>query len=90
MISSSLATPNHLYITRHGVDDRVLAVDRRTGAVDWHWDINQDRAGGNGSFGKGGTVSHLTVYQDPADANRSIFTADENGYVVAYRLFGQF
>ena len=84
------STPNHFYVTRHGVPDRVLAVDRRTGAVDWHWDINQDRAGGQGTLGKGGTVSHLTVYQDPADANRSIFTVDAKGYVVAYRLFGQF
>lgn len=87
LVSSS---PRHLFITRSGRSDRVLAINRESGAIDWHWDINPDRAGGTGRMGRGGPVSHIVNYQDPDDAQRSIFTVDERGYVVAYRLFGQF
>lgn len=84
------STPRHLLVTRQGSSDRILAVNRHTGVVDWHWSINADRAGGEGRMGRGGPVSHLVTYHDATDANRSIFTVDDKGYVVAYRLFGQF
>jgi outer membrane protein assembly factor BamB len=84
------STPNQLFVTRAANPNRILAVNRESGAVDWHWDINGDRAGGEGRYGRGGPVAHMTEYQDPSDDVRSIFTVDDNGYVVAYRLFGQF
>lgn len=87
LVSSS---PRHLFVTRPGQTDRVVAINRRTGVVDWHWDIDRDRAGGDGSMGRGGRTQHIIDYQDPRDAQRSIFTVDADGYIVAYRLFGQF
>lgn len=84
------STPRHLYINRPDQGDRILAVNRRTGVVEWHWDINPDRVSGDGHHQAGGPVQHLVTYQDPRDSNRSIFTVDADGYVVAYRLFGQF
>jgi len=86
LVSSS---PRHLFVT---IDDgsEVLALNRDNGKIDWRWDIDDDRAGGEGRFGRGGPVSGVIEYVDPRDLNRSIFTWDDDGYVVAYRLFGQF
>lgn len=84
------SSPRHLFVTRPGRGDRVIAINRRSGQVDWHWDIDRDRAGGDGRMGRGGRTQQIVDYHDPRDAQRSIFTIDASGYVVAYRLFGQF
>lgn len=72
------STPEHLYITC-GASTVVQAINRRTGATDWAWDLND---------GRKDKVLQVTAYQDPTDQNRSIFTVDEQNRVVAYRLFG--
>lgn len=74
------STPEHLYLM--GEDSFVVsAVNRKTGAVDWAWNLNSGRSDRH-------QVAQVTQYQDPTDINRSIYTIDANGRVDAYRLFG--
>lgn len=72
------SSPGRLYVTRSD-STVVLAVDRHTGGVDWHWDVQEARDN---------PIVHITPYVDPADKVRAIVTVDEAGKVVAYRLFG--
>jgi hypothetical protein len=75
------STPEHLLVRRPG-DERIHALNRRRGAVDWTWDPREDHGGDRA---RGVTVVPL---QDPSDLLRSIFTIDEKGKVLAYRLQG--
>ncbi|HYE04894.1 MAG TPA: PQQ-binding-like beta-propeller repeat protein [Planctomycetota bacterium] len=76
------STPEHLYVTTTN-SSLVQAVNRSTGKLDWAWKLDEGR-------GKriGGDIVHVSQYQDPNDLNRSIYTVDGDGQVVAYRLFG--
>ncbi len=87
LVSSS---PRHLYVVNSEDPSMVHALNRKTGRFEWRWEIDADRAGGQGMYGRGGPVDQITTYQDPDDLNRSIFTVDKDGYIVAYRLYGQF
>jgi hypothetical protein len=83
------STPTHLFLTTPK-SSVIYALDRTNGQYSYQWNIDGDRAGGNGSLGKGGPVRGFTQYQDNTDQNRSIITWDDKAYVVSYRLFGQF
>lgn len=83
------STPTHLFLTAPK-SSVIYALDRSNGQYSYRWNIDGDRAGGNGSLGKGGPVRGFTQYQDNTDQNRSIITWDDKAYVVSYRLFGQF
>jgi hypothetical protein len=79
------STPQHLFLT-YPDSTVVLAVRRDSGQLEWAWDCDEERAGGHG---KDAThVEHITEYADPTDLNRSIFTVDSKGQVIAYRWFG--
>ena len=75
------SSPSHLYCTRER-SAVILAVNRGTGKIDWHWDLNEGRKGND-------RVAYIAEYVDPGDELRSIITADREGGLVAYRLFGQ-
>jgi outer membrane protein assembly factor BamB len=75
------SSPSHLYCTRER-SAVVLAVNRSTGNIDWHWDLNAGREGNK-------RTAYIAEYVDPGDELRSIITADRQGGLVAYRLFGQ-
>jgi PQQ-like domain len=74
------SSPNHLYLTRPD-SSVVVAIDRETGKPDWHWDLNQGREGSK-------RLAHLTSYHDATDDLRVIVTADHDGFLQVYRLFG--
>lgn len=75
------SSPKYLYAMRPG-SSVVLAVDRDSGDVAWHWDLNGEREDEDHH------VVHVTEYVDPSDEVRAIVTVDREGRVVAYRLFG--
>lgn len=85
------STPGQLYVTA-GASSLVQAVDRATGTVAWTWDVAEERAAEQQATGaKASSVvplASLIQYVDPTELNRSIFSIDENGVVVAYRFFG--
>jgi outer membrane protein assembly factor BamB len=85
------STPGYLYATA-GNSTVVQAINRQKGVVDWTWDVNAERRAEQLASGiRPGQVvdvNRLLSYQDPTDANRSIFAIDERGGVVAYRFFG--
>ncbi len=95
LVSSS---PEHLFLMRSG-SSVVRAVNRRTGQADWAWDLEKERplpgakpkvVDGkrlSGAAGQG-ELAHVTTYQDPTDLVRTVITADDEGQVVAYRMFG--
>lgn len=74
------STPDHLYVTR-GDPTLVEAVNRRTGTIDWAWQLNAERKGGE-------KIVAVTAYHDPTDLDRSIFTIEAADRIVAYRQFG--
>ncbi len=82
------STPMHLFCT--GSDPakrtRIVAINRHLGRVDWTWDCSEEHTAGIEKIRR--RVAHITEYQDPANVNRSIFTADDRGHVIAYRMFG--
>ena len=85
------STPGYLYATASG-STVVQAINRQKGVVDWTWDVQAERRAEQLAAGvrpgQVADVSRLLSYQDPTDANRSIFAIDEAGGVVAYRFFG--
>lgn len=72
------SSPNRLYATRPD-SSVVLAVDRKSGDIDWHWDVNDEIDG---------DVAHIASYVDPTDVVRAIVTVDEEGLMTTFRLFG--
>lgn len=77
LVSSS---PEHLFVMR----DRstvVQAINRKTGATDWVWDLNDGRSGKN-------TLAHVTSYRDPGDFSRTLITIGADNRIDAFRLFG--
>ncbi len=93
------STPEHLYLMRR--DSSVIrAVSRATGKAEWAWDLEKERPipgggrpkdrDGKHAVGAGGQgeIAHVTAYQDPTDLIRTVITADGEGQLVAYRLFG--
>jgi hypothetical protein len=67
-----------------------MAVNRATGKVDWSWDLNEDHQAYHDIKGKADPreIAYISQYFDPSDQNRSIYTADTTGHVIAYRVFG--
>lgn len=74
------STPQHLFLT-YPHSDVLLAVRRDSGDLEWAWDVNEGRP-------KDHLVTGITEYQDPTDTNRSVYTYDDRGQVVAFRYFG--
>ena len=78
-------TPAHLFLTGKARPGEVLTVDRKTGQILWRIDVAQERrSGGMASV----PITHVTTYSDPLDVNRSIYAADANGHLTAYRFLG--
>jgi outer membrane protein assembly factor BamB len=77
------STPQHLFLS-YPDSTVVLAVRRDNGQLEWAWDAAEERTGGK----KAPRVNLITQYQDPSDLDRTIFTADDSGEVIAYRWFG--
>jgi hypothetical protein len=85
------STPLHLFVT--GTDPakraQIIAINRRFGRVDWTWNCSEEHvAETKDKQWYPAQVVHITEYQDPSDQNRSIFTVDETGHIIAYRMFG--
>ncbi len=74
------STPMHLFMTFPD-STTLLAVRRDSGEIEWAWNLNEERA-------KDRPIAFVTEYQDPADGDRTIYTSDEDGNVIAYRFFG--
>jgi outer membrane protein assembly factor BamB len=77
------STPQHLFLS-YPNSTVVLAVRRDNGELEWAWDAAEERGGGK----KAARVNLITEYSDPTDLDRTIFTADDHGEVIAYRWFG--
>ncbi len=84
------STPEHLFCTS-GSSLVVRAVNRRTGKVDWTWDPEADRIATAQAAKQNPSdappITRLIGYHDGADRNRSLFTVDASGKIVAWRLF---
>lgn len=82
------STPMHLFVT--GSDpakrNQIVAINRALGRVDWTWDCAEEHVAGDLTGLR--KLAYITEYQDPTNLNRSVFTADNNGHVIAYRMFG--
>lgn len=74
------SSPGKLYVTRAN-STVILCVDRNNGEIEWHWDLASDDHGTP-------DITHLNVHQDPSDNVRSIITANSEGMLRVYRLFG--
>jgi outer membrane protein assembly factor BamB len=83
------STPDYLFGTIGG-SSVVYAINRASGHVDWSWDVNEQHRLYRDERGRldARDVAFITEYQDPSDLNRSIYTADETGHVIAYRVYG--
>lgn len=83
------SNPQYLFLT--APDSTVIqAVDRASGKVAWTWDANEEH---HNYLNENGRVEHRTCrfiaeYQDASDSDSAIYTADETGHVIAYRVFG--
>lgn len=82
------STPLHLFVGSNDPTKRgqIIAINRRFGRVDWTWDCAEEHEVEETRGQR--LVAHITEYQDPTDLNRSIFTSDASGRVIAYRMFG--
>lgn len=82
------STPLHLFVTGSDPAKRtqIVAINRQLGRVDWTWDCAEEHNAGPDNARR--SVAYITEYQDPTNFNRSIFTADDTGHVIAYRMFG--
>lgn len=77
LISSS---PEHLFVT--GANPALVqAINRKTGATDWAWNLNDGRTVKN-------KVVHVTAYQDPSDFTRAIMVVGADNRIDTYRLYG--
>ncbi len=83
------STPDYLFGTSGG-SSLVYAVNRTTGKSDWSWDVNEQHRLYRDEQGRVDprNVAFIAEYQDPSDLNRSIYTADDSGHVIAYRVYG--
>ncbi len=83
------SNPQYLFAT--APDSTVIqAIDRSSGQVAWTWDANEEH---RNYLNESGRVEHRTCrfiaeYQDATDTESAIYTADETGHVIAYRVFG--
>ena len=73
------SSPRHLFLARNQ-GNTVLAVDRKTGRVEWNWDLGAEMK----------DVNHIVQYADPTDGVRTIVAGNLQGKIRAWRLFGQF
>jgi PQQ-like domain len=83
------STPEHLFVTK-GTSTIIHALHRATGKVMWSWDTNELHKQFRDEKGKPQPREAVFIaqYQDSRDANRSLFTADATGRVIAFRVFG--
>ena len=73
------STPQYLYVTTSTAPNRVLAVSRTTGRIDWQLDLAAEQ---------GQAPTYLASYHDRSDRLRMIITGAADGRVVTYRFFG--
>jgi hypothetical protein len=83
------STPEHLFVTT-GNSTIISALHRATGKVMWSWDTNELHQQYRDEKGRltPRNVAFMAQYHDSKDQNRSIFTADDTGHVIAFRVFG--
>lgn len=83
------STPEHLFVTSQR-NPEVMAINRATGKIDWSWNVNEDHQGYINDKGKPEPreISYISQYYDASDLNRSIYTADTTGHIIAYRVNG--
>jgi outer membrane protein assembly factor BamB len=82
------STPQYLYLTRTDAPQRMLAVDRVNGRVDWTADLVAESAPGkDGKIGNGVPV-FIASYHDRRDLTRSFIVGDAKGRVTCHRFFG--
>lgn len=81
------STSLHLFVTGNdpAAQNIIVAVNRAFGRVDWTWDCSEEHTRTDKQPAK---ITNITEYHDANDLNRSIFTADDQGHVIAYRMFG--
>lgn len=83
------STPEHLFVTK-GDSTVIHALHRATGKVMWSWDTNEMHQAYVDERGRKDPRDAVFVaqYQDSRDQNRSLYTADDTGHVIAFRVFG--
>ncbi len=83
------STPEHLFVT-NGDSTVIHALHRATGKVMWSWDVNEMHRQYRDQKGRldPRDAAFIAQYQDARDQNRSMFTADETGHILAFRVFG--
>jgi PQQ-like domain len=83
------STPENLFVTT-GNSTVITALHRATGKAMWSWDtseLHKQYRDERGRLDPRETV-FIVQYQDELDQNRSIYTADETGHVISFRVFG--
>jgi len=83
------STPEHLFVTK-GESTVIHALHRATGKVMWSWDTNEMHQAYRDDRGRRDPRNAVFVaqYQDSHDQNRSLYTADDTGHIIAFRVFG--
>ena len=83
------STPEHLFVS-NGDSTVINALHRATGKVMWSWDVNEMHQQYRDSKGRLDPRDAVFVaqYQDVRDQNRTVYTADETGHILAFRVFG--
>ena len=83
------STPEHLFVT-NGDSTVINALHRATGKVMWSWNVNEMHQQYRDSKGRLDPRDAVFVaqYQDVRDQNRTVYTADETGHILAFRVFG--
>ncbi len=83
------STPEHLFVTK-GDSTVISALHRATGKVMWTWDTNELHHQYVDSKGRldARDAVFIAQYQDSRDQNRSLYTADATGHIIAFRVFG--
>ncbi|MBA3699203.1 MAG: PQQ-binding-like beta-propeller repeat protein [Planctomycetes bacterium] len=83
------STPEHLFVTK-GDSTVIHALHRATGKVMWSWDTNELHQAYVDERGRKDPRDAVFVaqYHDRRDQNRSLYTADDTGHIIAFRVFG--
>ncbi len=83
------STPEHLFVTT-GTSTVITALHRATGKAMWSWDTSEMHRQYRDDRGRLEPREAVFVaqYQDALDQNRSIYSADETGHIIAFRVFG--
>jgi outer membrane protein assembly factor BamB len=83
------STPEHLFVTK-GDSTQVHALHRATGKVMWSWDVNEMHRQYRDERGRLAPRDAVFIaqYHDSRDLNRSLYTADATGHIMAFRVFG--